>query len=196
MATNHSVAISKNATLSGSGADSVTFSHAGRELAVTNLDDTELLYFKFGILDDEVQTITLTAGDESDTFDLTWGGNESSSAVTIPSGGSENVTASQIQTCLESVSGLDDTKVIAAGSSGAYTVTFIGALAQTDVGAITITSKTGNADGTVAETTKGVMTAAADDTWVVPTSSTVVVRWRGSTIGVIGSGNQYSAVFF
>jgi hypothetical protein len=196
MATNHSVAISTHATLSTTTADSVTFSHRGRELAVTNLDDTEPLYFKFGVLDDEVQTIALSAGDESDTFDLTWGGNESSTAVTIPAGGHTSVTASQIQTTLESITGLDDTKVLAAGSAGTYTVTFTGSLAQTDVGAITITSATGNAAGTVTETTKGVMTAAADDTWVVPASSTVVVAWRGSTIGVIGSGNTYSAAFF
>jgi hypothetical protein len=110
----------------------------------------------------EVQTLSLSAGAEADTFKLTQATVESS-AVTIPSGGYANVTAAQIKTALltitQWVSKTADIAVVKAGND--YAITFSGTLGGQQIGAITVTSKTGAADGTVAETTPGRAAATA-----------------------------------
>jgi hypothetical protein len=105
----------------------------------------------------EVQTITLSAGLATETFKLTQGGVESS-AVVIPTGGFANVTAAQIKAALLTLGQFanDTANIAVVKASNDYAVTFSGRLGRTDIGAITITSKTGAADGSVAETTKGV----------------------------------------
>jgi len=114
--------------------------------------------------ENEIQTISLSAGLESETFKLTFNAHESTAAVTIPSGGFANVSAAQIKTCLLTISDWTtktaDIAVVKAAND--YAVTFTGSLANADIGAITITSKTGAADGSVAETNKGV---AGDETY-------------------------------
>lgn len=109
--------------------------------------------------EDEIQTLSLTAGDATDTFDLTFNANESVDPVTIPVGGYENVTAAQIKACLLTISDFadntDDISVVK--STNDYVITFTGLLGGTDIGAITVTSKVGAADGSVAETNKGVV---------------------------------------
>jgi hypothetical protein len=104
----------------------------------------------------EVQTLTLTAGIATETFKLTNG--TESAAVTLPTGGYANVTAAQIKTALLTIgkwsSKTADIAVVK--STNDYAITFSGSLGRTDIGDTTVTSKTGAADGSVAETTKGV----------------------------------------
>jgi len=181
-------------TLSTTVADTVYFSTAdAHSLAVYNADATNVLYFTPNP-SSEVQTITLSAGAQNDTFKLTWGGNESSAAVTIPSGGFANVTAAQVLACLLTITGIASTDVSVTGT-GTLVVTFQGLLRGADVGAITITSKTGAANGSVAETTKGGAVAAADGTYKVPAGATKVVQLYANQsflVSVVGSGNVYS----
>jgi hypothetical protein len=111
---------------------------------------------------DEVQTLSLSAGIATETFKLTFNTHESSTAVTLPTGGFANVTAAQIKTCLltisDWISNTDDIAVVKTLND--YAITFTGLLGATDIGAITVTSKVGAADGSVAETTKGVAGAS------------------------------------
>lgn len=110
----------------------------------------------------EVQTLTLTAGAAGDTFKLTFNAHESA-AVTIPAADFHDVTAAQIKTALLTISDWTtktaDIAVVKTGDD--YAITFSGTLGAQDIGAITVTSKTGTADGSVAETTKGVVA----ETW-------------------------------
>src|SRR3990167_9640985 len=112
------------------------------------------------LLSDEVQTITLSGGAENDTFKLTYNAHESSAAVTIPAGGYASTTAAAIRVALITVSdfaspAVEAADIVVTGGPGAAIVTFGGKYSGQDIGAITITSKTGAADGSVAETTKG-----------------------------------------
>src|SRR3990167_3404815 len=112
------------------------------------------------LLSDEVQTITLSGGAENDTFKLTYNAHESSAAVTIPAGGYASTTAAAIRVALITVSdfaspAVEAADIVVTGGPGAAIVTFGGKYSGLDMGAITITSKTGTADGSVAETTKG-----------------------------------------
>jgi hypothetical protein len=187
-----------HATLSTTVADTVALSGQGSTIAVTNRDASNTLYFALKGTN-EVQTISLTAGAENDTFKLTWEGSESS-AVTIPAGGFANVTAAQIATALDSITGITSTNVAVVKAVNDYTVTFGEDLRWADVGAITVTTKTGAADGSVAETTKGGITAAADETYVVLPlqTKTLGLHTGGDSrlIPVIGSGNAYSVEIF
>jgi hypothetical protein len=104
---------------------------------------------------DEVQTITLSSFDEGDTVNFTFNGHESTSVLTAGAAGA--ATAAAVRTALISVSDFADVETadIVVTGTGPYTVTFGGRYANTDMGAITVTSGTGSATGTVAETTKG-----------------------------------------
>ncbi len=105
----------------------------------------------------QVQTINLSAGASADTFKLTFNGHESSGAVTLPSGGYANTTAAQVKTCLLTISDwtTKTADIAVVKASNAYAVTFTGTLGGIKLGAITVTSKTGTADGSVAQTTAG-----------------------------------------
>ncbi len=106
---------------------------------------------------DEVQTISLSAGAAGDTFKLTFN-THASAVVTIPTGGFANVTAAQIKAALITISDwtTNTADISVVKTLNDYAVTFTQLLGWSDVGAITITNKTGAADGSVAETTKGV----------------------------------------
>jgi len=106
----------------------------------------------------EVQTLTLTAGAAADVIHLTFNGHESTGAVTFPAGGYANVTAALVKTALLTISDwIDRTADIAVVKTvNDYAITFTGQLGRTDVGAISVTTVTGTAAGSVAETTKGV----------------------------------------
>jgi hypothetical protein len=110
---------------------------------------------------DEIQTLALSAGIATETFKLTFNTHESA-AVTLPTGGFANVTAAQIKTALltisDWISNTDDIAVVKTLND--YAITFTGLLGATDIGAITVTSKVGAADGSVAETVKGVAGAS------------------------------------
>ena len=105
----------------------------------------------------EVQTLSLTAGDAADTFKLTFNTHESS-AVTLPAGGYANTTAAQIKAALLTISDWtgDTANIAVVKTVNDYAITFSGRLGRTNVGAITVTSATGTAAGSVAETTAGV----------------------------------------
>lgn len=108
----------------------------------------------------EVQTLTLTAGIATETFKIKAGGiasEESTAAVTLPTGGYAATTAAQIKTCLLTIPMFSthtaDIAVVA--TSPTYAITFSGLLAGTDIPTLTMTSKTGAADGSFADTTAG-----------------------------------------
>jgi hypothetical protein len=136
----------------------------------------------------EVQTITLSAGIATETFKLTNGGVESTTAVTLPTGGYANVTAAQIKACLLSIPAWngDTANIAVVKAANDYAVTFSGRLGRTNIGDTTITSKTGAADGSVANTTAGVpgagftanigpaVTGIADDVTNSATAESVV----------------------
>ena len=108
----------------------------------------------------EVQTLTLTAGLATETFKIKAGGiasEESTAAVTLPAGGYVNTTAAQIKTCLLTIPMFaSHTADIAVAESGTtYAITFSGLLASTNIPTLTMTSKTGAADGSFADTTAG-----------------------------------------
>lgn len=107
----------------------------------------------------DVQTITLTAGLATETFKITFNGHESSAAVTLPVGGYANTTAAQVQTALNTVSDFAlaaNQPVVTGPTGGPFVVTFSnGIYKYTNAGALTLTSKTGAANGSVAHTTTG-----------------------------------------
>lgn len=135
----------------------------------------------------EVQTLSLSGGAAGDVFKLTFNTHESA-AVTLPTGGFANVTAAQIKTALLTISDWsgDTANIAVVKSTNDYAITFSGRLGRTDIGAITVTSTTGTAAGSVAETTKGVagagltaiigpsVTGIADDVTNSATAESVV----------------------
>tara|TARA_R110000868_G_scaffold273921_2_gene533158 strand:+ start:530 stop:1507 length:978 start_codon:yes stop_codon:yes gene_type:complete len=125
----------------------------------------------------EVQTLTLTAGATNDTFKLTK--TTESSAVTIGAPDYTGVTLTQIQTALTSIASIAGAYTATGATGGPFTITFNGSLADTDVGPITVTSKTGAADGSVAETTKGV--AQGTTYYKVTTGATAVIADNTTT---------------
>ena len=83
---------------------------------------------------DEVQTVTLTGTPTGGTFTLTFGGYTTSSLA-------YNASAATVQTALRALTSIGGANVdVAGGAGGPYTVTFVGTLAKTNVGAITGTS--------------------------------------------------------
>ena len=124
-------------------------------------DETQTLTLTGGAgPEDEIQTLSLSAGVENDTFKLTRGG-ESADPVTIPAGGFANVSAADIKTCLLTIAAwvAKGADIAVVKTDNDYAIAFSGTLGATDIGDITVTTKTGAADGSVAETNKG---AAAD----------------------------------
>lgn len=121
-------------------------------------------------LSDEVQTVTLSGGAENDTFKFTYNAHESSAAVTIPAGGFANATAANMRVALITVSdfsGVEAADIVASGGPGSAVFTFGGKFSGLDMGGITITSATGAAAGSVAETLKGGITTkvGTDQLW-------------------------------
>lgn len=190
----YSVARTAHKTLSTTVADTVYFSSAdAKSLAVYNANASNDLYCTPNPTS-ETQTITLSAGAQNDTFKLTWNGNESSAAVTIPVGGFASTTAAQVLACLLTITGVASGDVSVTGT-GTLVVVFAGLLRGQDVGAITITTKTGAANGSVAETVKGGAVAAADGTYRVAPLQTKILTLQpvaSYLVSVVGSGNAYS----
>ena len=190
---------SKHATLSTTVADTVYFTKPyARSMLVTNRDASTLMYFNENP-GSETQTVTLSGGTAAETFKLTWGGTEATVAVTIPAGGYANVTAALMQACINSVTGIASGDVTVTKSTNDYAFNFAGGLLRgADVGAITITSKVGAANGSVAETTKGGAVAASGSAIAVPGGQSVVIDLESGGSGggllcsLVGSGNAYS----
>ena len=105
---------------------------------------------------DEVQTLTMTAGAQNDTFKATANAHESS-ALTIPSGGYANITAAQVKTMLGTISDFDDypDSIHVTKSSNTYTVRFVEEFGAQNIPTLTLTSATGAAAGTWATTVAG-----------------------------------------
>ena len=96
----------------------------------------------------EVQTLT-EGGSGLTSFTVTFGGQTTSSIAAA-------ATAAQVQAALEALSTIGTGNVVVTGSAGGpYTVTFQGALAGTDVAAMTTTPTGGTGTVTVATTTAG-----------------------------------------
>ena len=108
----------------------------------------------------EVQTVTVTGTPTGGTFTLTFGGQTTA-------GIAFNATAAAVDAALEALSSVGAGDVAVTGAAGGpYTVTFTGALAGTDVGAITADGSglTGGTTPsvTVATTTAGVQTGVGE----------------------------------
>jgi hypothetical protein len=96
----------------------------------------------------EVQTLT-EGGSGLTSFTVTWNGQTTSSLAAA-------ATAAQVQSALEALSNVGAGNVAVTGSAGGpYTVTFQGALAGTDVAAMTTTPTGGTGTVTVATPTAG-----------------------------------------
>lgn len=109
----------------------------------------------------EQQTVTLTGSPTAGTFTLDYGSG-------TPASVAWNATAAQVQTALESLSTISagDVKVTGGLLPGtSVVVEFTGALAATDVNALTIdtTGLTGGTGGTVSETIQGSATVGILD---------------------------------
>lgn len=109
----------------------------------------------------EVQTVTITGEPTGGTFTLTYSGQTTSALA-------YNATAAQVATALKALSNIGDTDVQVTGANGGpYTVTFIGALGETNVAQMTASgaSLTGGTspDVTVATATAGVTGTAAQN---------------------------------
>lgn len=136
---------------------------AGGSVAPSTTDSTAVS------VENEVQTLTLSSWDSTDTIKLTWDGHESSAVVQA----SDCTTT--FQAAIDEVGALSTTDVTGAGSytstgtayvagdivvtrtsATVYVFTFSGAsVKQRNVGAITATSGTGSATGAVVETNAG-----------------------------------------
>jgi hypothetical protein len=96
----------------------------------------------------EVQTLT-EGGSGLTSFTVTWNGQTTASLAAA-------ATAAQVQAALEALSNIGAGNVVVTGNaSGPYTVTFQGALAGTDVAAMTTTPTGGSGTVTVATPTAG-----------------------------------------
>jgi hypothetical protein len=96
----------------------------------------------------EVQTVT-EGGSGLTSFTLTFGGQTTASLAAA-------ATAAQVQSALEALSTVGAGNVVVTGNaSGPYTVTFQGALAGTDVAAMTATPTGGTGTVTIATATAG-----------------------------------------
>jgi hypothetical protein len=99
----------------------------------------------------EVQLVTVTA--DGGTWSAAFNGSAATAAL------AENITAANLQTALRALSTINGANVTVTGSAGGpYTVTFIGALAATNVPKLTVTDidLTGTSHGvTVAQVTPG-----------------------------------------
>ncbi|MHC4551158.1 MAG: flagellar filament capping protein FliD [Planctomycetota bacterium] len=126
---------------------------------------------------DEVQTISITGGTPTTgTFKLSLDG-ETTGALAY------NATAADIQSALESLSGVEAGDVIVSGTNlaaGDITVQFAGNLAETDIDKMSV-SDTGTMDAgviTVTETTKG------SDGWLHRNSNTISDALSGVTLNL------------
>lgn len=96
----------------------------------------------------EVQTLT-EGGSGLTSFTVTWNGQTTASLAAA-------ATAAQVQAALEALSNIGAGNVVVTGNAGGpYTVTFQGALAGTDVAAMTTTPTGGTGTVTVATPTAG-----------------------------------------
>jgi hypothetical protein len=182
-----------HATLSGVGADPVTFWGAGHSLAVTNQDATQKLWFRYQPTN-EVQTITLSSWDAGDTIKFTIDGTESAALTMVASSDHSD----DIRRLLETLPTIGVGNVIVKQTSATvYVVWFKNGCAHKDMSPITCTNGTGSATGVVAETLKGgstVAVASGADTYVVLPGQTKVLNVgvkRKLNISVVGSGNVY-----
>lgn len=99
---------------------------------------------------DEVQTLT-EGGSGLTSFTITWNGQTTASI-------DDDATAAEVQAALEALSNIGVGDVIVTGgplATGPFTVTFAGALADTNVAAMTTTPTGGTGTVVVATTTAG-----------------------------------------
>lgn len=104
---------------------------------------------------DEVQTVT-EGGSGLTSFTLTYAGQTTASIAAA-------ATAATVQAALVALSNIGDSDVVVTGSAGGpYTVTFAGALANTNVAAMTATPTGGSGTVTIATATAGAADASSD----------------------------------
>ena len=142
----------------------------------------------------EKQTITLDAGVSDGTFTLTFG-EQTTEALAY------NISANDLQTALRSLTSINGANVaVTAGDPSGWVVEFIGALAKTDVGAITGdgTSLVGDVkDVTIVETVKGnLLTVGVVETFrgnLATVGVTETVKGNLATVGVVETAKGHLA---
>ena len=134
----------------------------------------------------EKQTITLDAGVSDGTFTLTFG-EQTTEALAY------NISANDLQTALRGLTSINGANVaVTAGDPSGWVVEFVGALAKTDVGAITGdgTNLVGDVkDVTIVETVKGnLLTIGVVETFrgnLATVGVTETVKGNLATVGVV-----------
>jgi hypothetical protein len=138
----------------------------------------------------EVQLITITGTPTGGTFSLTFGG-QTTAAIAY------NATAATVQTALQGLSTIGASNALVTGSAGGpYTVTFAGALANTNTAAIVaVGTFTGGTSPAIAVTTP---TGGASGQLLTITDDTTGVRdLRALTFDIItGTGSSQNHLRF
>lgn len=137
-----------------------------------------------GIYQDETQVITLTGFASTDSFKLTYGGQETIAFVR-----GTNATAAAIQAGLEDLStvGAGNVSVSGTTDAGPFTVEFIGDLANANTGDITVTSAVG-CTGAVTSTDGGLLAGTAF-------GSALSARSAGKVEAEIRGNGRFRATF-
>lgn len=109
----------------------------------------------------EVVNVVLTGfdGGTADSFKITFGGSESA----LIGFGGVTYTAAHIKTAFDGISGVTEGVIVSAVTNGGFTLEFTGNYAQTNVGAVTITTTTG-CSGVATVATSG--SASGGSAWV------------------------------
>ena len=155
---------------------------AGTVLAL----DSGKQYTRYAGTSDEVQTVTITGGPTGGTFTLTYSGQTTAG---IP----YNASAAAVQTALENLSNIGVGDVVVTGGPGPgtpYTVTFGGALADTNVAQMTASgaSLTGGTTPAVNVTTATAGGTAATNKAVGILRNSVDVGAAGALADVVLGG--------
>ena len=118
----------------------------------------------------EVQTVTIARNPTGGTFTLTWSG-QTTAAIAY------NATAAAVASALKALSNIGDNDVTVTGPAGGpWVVTFVGALAETDVAQMT--GNGGSLTGTYNEIQLVTITGA-------PTGGTFTLTWSGQTTSAL-----------
>lgn len=156
----------------------------GKEgLTITNFDGTQSSFSQeitiFGAYLNEIQTVIVTNGNDTDSFTLTYSGQTTASLLW-------DCTAAQMKTALEALNNIavDDVTVVLA-PAGTYTVTFQGDLAETDVAQMTSTPTTCDVahatttigGGACTSTVADNATILLDGAWTMDGANTLTLVW-------------------
>lgn len=164
---------------------------AGAPVGVNWATDGQVVNFQ-----NDVQTLTLSAGGNGDTFKITFNGHEATVAVTIGAGTFTAVTAAQVQATMNSISDFAlaaNQPVVTGSAGGPFPVTFSkGAYANSNVGTLTMTSKTGAANGSFAHTNTGSPYTGANGTTTQTDVATALTNSAATVSDIAVRSKQFA----